>query len=103
VTEGNAVPLTIVLHDLGALSPESEKRFFEAIFQIAPTHWRIAGGATLLETGVSPGYIRDYLKRVLQDEAAPDSPLLVLPAGGAPAWHALPPAGATWLEDVLAE
>jgi hypothetical protein len=94
--------LSLILHDLSALEPDDEKRFFEAIFQIAPEHWRVSQGATLLETGVSPGYLRDHLVRVLPAERRSGTQLLVTRIAADTAWNALPVEGEEWLRDTLA-
>lgn len=94
--------LSLILHDLPALEPEDEKRFFESIFQIAPEHWQVAKGATLAETGVSPAYLRDHLLRALPPAARGATQLLVTHVSADAAWHALPSAGEQWVRDALA-
>ena len=93
--------LSLILHDLSALEPDDEKRFFEAIFQIAPEHWRVSDGATLLETGVSPAYLRDHLVRVLPAERHSGTQLLVTRIAADTAWNGLSAEGERWLREVL--
>lgn len=95
--------LSLVLHDLGGAPAAAEKVFFEAIFEVAPEHWRVAGRATLVETGVSPRYLRDHLLRALKKEDAPAVMLLVLRVPPDIAWHNLPAEGEAWLQAILAE
>ena len=94
--------LSLILHDLAGLAADDEKRFFESIFQIAPEHWRIAPGATLAETGVSPAYLRDHLLRTLPIEARATTMLLISRVSADAVWHAVPPEGETWLGDAMA-
>lgn len=96
------MPLSLILHDLSALEPDDEKRFFESIFQIAPEHWQVSKGATLAETGVSPTYLRDHLVRTLPPAMRGTAQLLVTHVSADAAWNALSPAGETWLQDALA-
>ena len=95
------MPLSLILHDLGGLDPEDEKRFFESIFQIAPEHWQVAKGVTLAETGVSPAYLRDHLLRALPVTARDTTELLVTRVAPDTAWHGLPAAGEQWLRNGL--
>ena len=103
MTENNRMALTLILHDLSGLGPEDEKRFFESIFQIAPEHWRLADGATLAATGVSPGYLRDHLLRALPGETRGGVQLLVTRTSPDLAWQALPAEGEAWLREMLEE
>jgi|1186.fasta_scaffold193572_2 hypothetical protein len=96
------MPLSLILHDLSALGPDDEKRFFESIFQIAPEHWQVSKGATLAETGVSPAYLRDHLVRTLPVPMREVTQLLVTHVSADAAWHALPAAGEEWVRDALA-
>jgi hypothetical protein len=94
--------LCLVLHDLGrGASAEAEKAFFEAIFEIAPDHWRITGEAVLVGTGVSPAYLRDHLLRTLKRQGAQPALLLVTRVAEDLAWHNLPGDGEAWLREVL--
>lgn len=93
--------LSLILHDLSGLGPDDERRFFEAIFQIAPEHWRVTDGATLLETGVSPSYLRDHLVRTLPAEQREGALLLVTRVAPDTAWSALRPDGEEWLRRLL--
>jgi hypothetical protein len=96
------MPLSLILHDLSALDPEDEKRFFESIFQIAPEHWQISKGATLAETGVSPAYLRDHLVRTLPAPMRGVTQLLVTHVSPDAAWNALSAVGEQWMQDALA-
>lgn len=95
--------LSLILHELPGLGAETEKLFFESIFQIAPGHWRVSPGVTLVATGVSPAYLRDHLLRALPAEARGAVRLLVTRAAPDIAWHALPDDGEAWLREVLDE
>jgi hypothetical protein len=70
--------------------------------QIAPEHWRVTKSATLVETGVSPAYLRDHLMRMMPAARRPDTLLLVTHVPADAAWNALPEAGEQWLRDALA-
>jgi hypothetical protein len=94
--------LSLILHDLSGLEPDDDKRFFEAIFQIAPEHWRVTRSSTLVETGVSPIYLRDHLMRMLPVARRADTLLLVTHVSADASWNALPEAGEQWLRDALA-
>src|SRR3954463_16657322 len=94
--------LSLILHDLSALDPDDEKRFFESIFQIAPEHWQVSKGATLAETGVSPAYLRDHLIRALPVPMREVTQLLVTRVSADAPWHALPAVGEQWVRDALA-
>lgn len=94
--------LSLILHDLAAIEADDETRFFEAIFQISPEHWRLSAGATLLETGVSPSYLRDHLLRALPEALRGMTQLLVTRVSGDTAWNGLPAVGEQWLKDALA-
>ncbi|MEN0075134.1 MAG: hypothetical protein AAGC69_12160 [Paracraurococcus sp.] len=93
--------LSLILHDLAAIESEDETRFFEAIFQISPEHWRLSAGATLLETGVSPAYLRDHLLRARPEELRSAAQILVTRVSGDTAWAGLPTVGEQWLKDAL--
>jgi len=95
--------MCLVLQDFGGAPPAAEKVFFEAIFEVAPEHWRITGSATLVATGVSPAYLRDHLLRALKKENAPAIMLAVMKVPGVIARHNLPPEGEAWLAELLAE
>ncbi|TCZ58766.1 hypothetical protein EXY23_16280 [Roseicella aquatilis] len=94
--------LSLILHDLSGLEAEDEKRFFEAIFQIAPEHWRVTEAATLLETSVSPAYLRDHLLRALPQDSRAGTQLLITRVSPDTSWHALRPDGEQWLREALA-
>ena len=96
------MPLSLILHDLSALDPDDQKRFFESIFQIAPEHWQVSKGATLAETGVSPAYLRDHLVRTLPPAARKATQLLVTHVSADAAWNALPAVGEQWVQDAMA-
>jgi len=96
------MPLSLIVHDLAGLPPEDEKRFFEAIFQIAPEHWRVTEGVTLAETGVSPAYLLEHLLRCLPQGARAGTLLVTSRVPDDAAWNALPAAGETWLREGLA-
>jgi hypothetical protein len=93
--------LCLVLHDLAGVPAAAEKAFFEAIFEIAPDHWRVTGEAVLVGTGVSPAYLRDHLLRALKQQGARPAMLLVSRVPGDLASHNLPAEGEAWLREVL--
>ena len=95
--------LSLILHDLSGLAPEDERRFFEAIFQIAPEHWQVAKGATLAETGVSPAYLRDHLLRSAPAAARAGLRLLVTRTSPDTAWSDLGEEGERWVREMLAQ
>ena len=90
----------LVLHDLGPITAKAEQAFFEAIFEIAPEHWRITGGATLAATDVSPRYLLAHLERVLKQHGVTGVPLLVTRVSPDMVWGSLSPEGAAWLAEV---
>ena len=91
------MPIRLVLHELGHGGPAAERAFFEAVFEVASSHWRVAPGATLLGTDLSAAYLRDHLKRALDDAGAPPALLLVTPVPAGAAWHGLAPEGEEWM------
>ncbi|WP_135465851.1 hypothetical protein [Crenalkalicoccus roseus] len=93
------MPLCLVLHELDPPSPEAEQVFFHAVFEIAPEHWRLTEGATLVATGVSPGYLLDHLRRAMRHARLSLRLLLVTPVGNDLAAHGLPPEGESWIRE----
>ena len=91
------MPICLVLHELGLAGPAAEEALFGAVFEVASSHWRVAPNATLVGTDVSPAYLRDHLRRALDDAGAPPALLLVTPLHAEAAWHGLPPEGEEWL------
>ncbi len=91
------MPICLVLHEPGLGGPAPEQAFFDAVFEVASSHWRVAPGATLLGTDLSPGYLRDHLRRALDGAGAPPGLLLVTPLARGAAWHGIPPEGEEWI------
>ena len=91
------MPICLVLHELGLAGPAVEQAFFDAVFEVSNSHWRVAGNATLLSTDLSPAYLRDHLRRALDGAGAPPALLLVTPLPDGAAWHGLPPEGEEWI------
>ena len=91
------MPICLVLHESGLGGPASEQAFFDAVYEVASSHWRVAPGATLLGTDLSPGYLRDHLKRALDGAGASPGLLLVTPLSNGAAWHGIPPEGEEWI------
>ena len=91
------MPICLVLHESGLGGPEAEQAFFEAVFEVASSHWRVQPTATLLGTDLSPAYLRDHLRRALDGADAPPGLLLVTPLSAGAAWHGLPPEGEAWI------
>jgi len=91
------MPICLVLHELGLAGPLAEQAFFGAVFEVASSHWRVTPGATLVGTDVSPGYLRDHLRRALEVAGAPPALLLVTPLHAKAAWHGIPPEGEEWI------
>lgn len=89
--------ICLVLHEPGLGGPKAEHAFFDAVFEIASSHWRVAPGATLLGTDLSPSYLRDHLRRALDGADAPPALLLVTPMPAGAAWHGLPLEGEAWI------
>ena len=92
------MPITLVLHDPDLGGSEGETAFFDAIFEVAPTHWRVRPDTTLIGTDLSPAYLRDHLRRALDRTGAPLGFLLITPMAAEAVWHELPPGGAEWIE-----
>ncbi|MBK1660762.1 hypothetical protein [Paracraurococcus ruber] len=95
--------LSLILHDLSAVGAEAESRFFEAIFQVAPEHWRVRPEATLAATTVSPAYLRDHLLASLPADRRPGTLLLVTRMPPDASWNALSGQGDAWVQDMLNE
>ncbi len=91
----------LVLHDLTGASAAAEKAFFEAIFEIAPDHWRVAPEAVLVGTEISPAYLRDHLLQALAAEGAVPALLLVTQMSDDQARAGLSPEGEAWLRNLL--
>ena len=94
------MPLALVIHDLPNGSAAA-KALFDAIYEIAPGHWPVTEGAALVETGVSPTYLRDHLLRALKGRGETAGVLLVSRLGTNAAWANLPSVGEAWLRDTL--
>jgi hypothetical protein len=96
--------LLLVLHDLGPEPPEeAENRLFSAVFEVAPDHWRVTPGATLVGTEVSPRYLVDHLRRAAERAGIAPRLLLATPVPeeeGAVAAHGLTPEGEAWLREM---
>ena len=91
------MPICLVLHEPGLGGPAAEHAFFDAVFEVASSHWRVMACATLLGTDLSPTYLRDHLKRALDGANAPAGLLVVTPLADAAAWHGIPPEGEAWI------
>ena len=91
------MPICLVLHELGRADPATEQALFNAVFEVASSHWRVTPGATLVGTDVSPAYLRDHLLRALKDAGAPPGLMLVTPIPAGAAWHGVPPEGEEWM------
>jgi hypothetical protein len=91
------MPISLVLHELGPAGPGAEQALFDAVFEVASSHWRVTPGATLVGTDVSSAYLRDHLLRALNDAGAPPVLLLVTPLPAGAAWHGLPAEGEEWM------
>ena len=91
------MPISLVLHELGPAGPAAEQTLFDAVFEVASSHWRVTPSATLVGTDISPAYLRDHLRRALDGAGAPPVLLLVTPLPAGVAWHGLPPEGEEWL------
>jgi hypothetical protein len=94
--------LLLVLHDLGPEPPEeAESRFFGAVFEVAPDHWRVTADATLVGTEVSPRYLVGHLRRAAERAGIAPRLLLATPVpDGAMAAHGLTPEGEAWLREM---
>lgn len=91
------MPICLVLHEPGLGGPAAEHAFFDAVFEVASSHWRVMSCATLLGTDLSPGYVRDHLRRALDGAGAQPGLLLVTPMANTAAWHGIPPDGEEWI------
>src|SRR5215207_3184200 len=94
--------ICLVLYDLGPAPPEeAESRFFDAVFEVAPDHWRVTAGATLVGTEVSSRYLIDHLRRAAERAGIAPRLLLATPVpDGAMAVHGLTPEGEAWLREM---
>ena len=91
------MPISLVLHELGPAGQAAEQALFDAVFEVASSHWRVTPGATLVGTDVSPAYLRDHLLHALEAAGAPPALLLVTPLAADAAWHGIPPEGEEWI------
>ena len=91
------MPICLVLHELGRAGQAAEQALFDAVFEVASSHWRVTPSATLVGTDVSPAYLRDHLLRALRDAGAPAGLMVVAPLAGQAAWHGIPPEGEEWI------
>lgn len=92
--------LVLVLHDLGPIAPEAEQAFFEAIFSIAPDHWRTMPQATLVGTEVSPGYLLHHLKEAARRARFTPRLLMVTPVPPEMLAEGLGPDGEAWVREM---
>lgn len=91
------MPLLLALHDLGTPGEEAEEAFFQTFFSVAPDHWRVMPGATLVGTGLSPGYLLDHLRRTAERYRIAPRLLLVMPVPAEFVAHGLTPEGEAWI------
>ncbi|MCK8785455.1 hypothetical protein M0638_13780 [Roseomonas sp. NAR14] len=95
------MPLTLVVHDLDmpgtATSPDALRAFHDAIWELAPTHWHVSSCSVLLNTSVSPTYLRDVLVRALGRAGGTPGLMLVTRVSDNAAWCGLPAEGEQWL------
>jgi hypothetical protein len=100
------MPLLLVLHDLGtppAEAPgEAEEDFFYTFFGVAPDHWRLAPGATLVGTDLSPRYLLQHLRQTAQRCGLAPRLLLVTPMPEEVAALGLTPEGEAWMREMRA-
>jgi hypothetical protein len=95
------MPLRLVLHDLGAAPAEAAEEFFQTFFGVAPDHWRLMPGATLVGTGLSPGYLLEHLTATAKRCGISPIMLLVIPVPDEIAAEGLPHDGEAWILDML--
>ncbi|HYZ33007.1 MAG TPA: hypothetical protein VE684_12085 [Crenalkalicoccus sp.] len=94
--------LCLVLHDFAG-DGAAEKACFDAVYEIAPEHWRVTPGATLVATGVSPRYLRDHLLGALRAQGLAARMLFAARIEPDAAAHGLTAEGEAWLAEVLGE
>lgn len=95
------MPLCLVLHELELSSPMAEQAFFAAVFEVAAEHLRLTEDATLVATGVSPGYLLDHLRHAARKAGVGVRVLLVTEVTPGTVAHGLPPEADAWLKDML--
>jgi len=96
------MPLCLILHDLGEAPAEMEDDFFFTFFGIAPDHWRLRPGATLVGTDLSPGYLLQHLRRSAERCGLTPRLLLVTPVPDGAVAHGLDAEGEAWMRDMRA-
>lgn len=92
--------LLLMLHDLGNPPKEAEEDFFYSFFGLAPDHWRLAPGATLVGTDLSPDYLLRHLRQTAQRVGIVPRLLLVMPVPERLAAQGLTPEGEAWMRDM---
>ena len=93
--------LSLVVHELGPLSAEAEQKFFDAVFAIAPDHWRVTPSVTLVATEVSTRYLLDHLKEATRRAGvAVPRLLLATPLGPDMAAQGLTAEGEAWVREM---
>jgi hypothetical protein len=96
------MPLRLILHDFGLPPAEAEEDFLYTFFVIAPDHWRLAPGATLVATDLSPGYLLDHLRQTARRSGLEPRLLLVMPFPEELASHGLTSDGEAWIRTMRA-
>jgi hypothetical protein len=91
------MPLLLILHDLGSPPAEAEEDFFYAFFGVVPDHWRLAPGATLVGTDLSPGYLLQHLRQTARRCGLSPRLLLVMAMPEEMAAEGLSPEGEAWM------
>ena len=91
------MPLLLILHDLGSPPAEAEDDFFYTFFGVAPDHWRLAPGATLVGTDLSPGYLLQHLQQTARRCRITPRLLLVTPMPAEIAADGLSAEGLDWM------
>lgn len=96
------MPLCLILHDLGDAPAEATEDFFYTFFGIAPDHWRLADGATLVGTDLSPGYVLQHLRQAARRCGLAPRLLLVTPVPEEAVSHGLGAEGEAWIRAMQA-
>jgi hypothetical protein len=94
--------LLLILHDLGDPPPgaQPEEEFFYTFFGLAPDHWRLAPGATLVGTDLSPAYLLRHLRDTAKRCAIRPRLLMVMAVPEDLAAAGLTEEGAAWIRSM---
>lgn len=92
--------LLLILHDLGTPPAAAEEDFFYTFFGVAPDHWRVTPGASLVGTDLSPAYLLEHLRDSARRCAIQPRLLMVMPVPADVVSYGLTPEGEAWMRDM---